>query len=320
MDLFKNQGVFLTDKGYSVFHESNMERALLQYGIVLIEFSELAENMDKFKNQMLGFAGSGEKVTPEAIHDYMRYFREQLACFAPLIAEDWLDYILYSDLQKGLQKAVGERTFLEITDKAAEGFLRFSTLSSKLLQILEVKDASPEDEEFFINTFKHQVLKTRFEKNSISGSADLLFLVEDFYSFIALEAHAVKKYKVTVKPCRNCDKWFIADKSDTQTCDRISPQYPDKTCKEAAKHLIRLKRENSNEAFKLYKSIYTTKLARYNAAKESGDTILADQLEKEVYEGFTHVATQFKADIKNGTRTEEEYIEWLRTFKRNKSI
>ncbi len=318
-----NEGLFLTAKGYGFYSPYNTTKigAVLDYGIVLIEFSELEEHLNDFQLLMQTFEDLSELVDDyERYHDqYMRSFRDNLANFAPMIAEDWLDYILYNGLQKHFENAKGKLTFAQVTHDLIKDLGNLSLLTTKLLQILSTVNISQEDEQFFIETFKHQEMKVRFEKSDVTGRADLLFLVEDFYSFIALEAHALQKWKYTIKTCRNCGRWFIPDKSDTSNCDRISPQYPEKTCKDAWKHIQRLKRENASDPLKIYKSLYNIKLNKLSAAKDVGDSERANLLRKDLYEDFMPSADRWKSDVKEGLRTEQEYVEWLNSHRQKKN-
>lgn len=323
MNSSDNIGFFLTDKGYGFYSPYSAHKigAVLGYGLVLIEFSELAEHLNDFQTLMQVFGAQSEPVGDfTRYHNgYMRFFRDNLSHFAPLISEDWLDFILYKGLKKGTERVKDDITYTQVTQELIEDLGTLSLLATRLLHILSAQGISPKDEHFFIETFKHQQMKVRFEKSDVTGRADLLFLVEDFFSFIALEAHALQKWKYTVKHCRNCGRWFIPDKSDTLNCDRKSPQYPDKTCKDAAKHIQRLKRENKNEAAKIYKSLYTIKLNKYNAAKDIGDSKLLEQLRKELYDVFMPSANQWRLDIKAGVKTEQEYIAWLNSQRPRKN-
>ena len=322
MNSLDNEGFFLTEHGYAFYFPNSTHKigSVLGYGSVLIELSELTEKLQEFQLLLQTYKAQSDLVNDfTKYHDeYMRFFRDNLAHFAPLIAEDWLDFILYKGLKNHFEKVNGKLTYAQVTLDLTHDLSTLSHLATRLLQILSDEDISQEDEQFFIRTFKHQEMKVRFEKSDVTGRADLLFLVEDFHSFIALEAHALQKWKYTVKKCRNCCEWFIPNKSDTLNCDRISPQYPDKTCKDAAKHIQRLKRENANESAKIYKSLYTIMLNKYNAAKDIGDSKLSEELRKELYDVFMPSANQWKLDIKAAVKTEQEYLEWLNSHKRKK--
>lgn len=118
-----------------------------------------------------------------------------------------------------------------------------------------------------------------------------------------------------IKKCPNCNRYFVPLKrSDTIYCNEKSPQDPSKTCREYGIYTSYLKKTQTNEAIKLYKQIYNSKnnkMRRYNG---SNDRLCND------LRSFVETAKQWKTDVKDGAKTEAEYIKWLKEVKEKKAL
>lgn len=113
------------------------------------------------------------------------------------------------------------------------------------------------------------------------------------------------------KRCELCGKWFVPQKSDEKYCLRKSSLYPTKNCKQAAKYAKQLSRERSSEASKIYKSINTMKTRKLNFATNPEEI---ERLRRELYD-FRDESAKWKERIKSGETSEQEYIDWLNSFK-----
>jgi len=115
-----------------------------------------------------------------------------------------------------------------------------------------------------------------------------------------------------IKLCQNCNKYFIPyNRSDALYCDRISPQDNTRTCKEYGTERLWYERLKKNEAAKLYRNIYQ---AKQMLVKRNPDI----PAYKEYFESYKDQAKQWKAEVKNGTKSEKEFLAWLRTVKEKK--
>lgn len=113
--------------------------------------------------------------------------------------------------------------------------------------------------------------------------------------------------------CKNCGKYFIAyNKINTLYCDRISPQNPAKNCKQYGKEIKWLERtKDEKDWYSLYRKIYQVfqkKAIRNPEHKES----------QKLFDDFRTESIKWKKAVKEGTKTEEEFIKWLQTFRNNK--
>ena len=77
----------------------------------------------------------------------------------------------------------------------------------------------------------------------------------------------------------------------------------------------RLEREQNNECLKIYRQIYNSmnnKLRRYRQSNGNHKTL------KEQIKVFKSQTSQWKHSIKDGKRSEREYLKWLKKIKSEK--
>jgi hypothetical protein len=141
-----------------------------------------------------------------------------------------------------------------------------------------------------------------------------VYTLESVFSMAAFEICNIFNQEVDIKRCKNCNKWFVpSTRSDTLYCDSISPQDSTKTCKEFGAE--RQYRENlkNNAAKGLYRKIY---MSKQMLAKRNPD--INDYARS--FEKFKIESKQWKADIKLNTKSEDEYLNWLKTVKDKKVL
>lgn len=139
--------------------------------------------------------------------------------------------------------------------------------------------------------------------------------IENSYSFNSFE-ELFKHVLITMiknnkrlKKCANCNKYFYPEKrSDTIYCDNISPQDKSLTCKEYGSKKLWYEKTKKNESMTLYRNIYSTKQMRVRRNPE------IPSYEKD-FTNFKERSKQWKTDVKNGIKTENEFIDWLKSVK-----
>lgn len=101
------------------------------------------------------------------------------------------------------------------------------------------------------------------------------------------------------------------NRSDTLYCDRTSPNDRTKTCKEYG--AIKAYQDNLkyNEAMGLYRKIY---MQKQMMSKRNPDI----KEYRKNFEEYKIQSKQWKKDVKQGKKTEAEYIEWLKAEKEKK--
>ena len=103
--------------------------------------------------------------------------------------------------------------------------------------------------------------------------------------------------KRTFVKCAHCGKWFVPIDSREKYCDRESPVYPGKTCKEGGRYASEMYSRHTSETIRLLKNI-RQKLD--NSGKLEEKDILNERVRA------------WRAEIKAGLKTEAELIEWLK--------
>lgn len=174
-----------------------------------------------------------------------------------------------------------------------------------------------------INSFG---LKTIKASDKLLKDNDILVMLEKNspYFYYNYECNTIDDYMTTsflqliennylILKCENCGKYFIAyNRANTLYCDRISPQNASKTCKQYGKERKWLERtKNTTDWYSLYRKVYQTfqkKAIRNPEHKES----------KQNFDNFRINANEWKKAVKAGTKTEEEFINWLQEFRKNK--
>ena len=111
--------------------------------------------------------------------------------------------------------------------------------------------------------------------------------------------------------CKNCNKYFIPYKrTDTYYCDRISPQDNTKTCKQyGADKAWWIRTKDENDWYNLYRKIYQS--FQVKAKRNPNNPQF-----KQNYDKFRANANEWKKAVKDGTKTEEEFMNWLQEFRK----
>ena len=158
-----------------------------------------------------------------------------------------------------------------------------------------------------INTFRI-MRQYDCEARKFENQNDLYVPVYTGINYYMAVAYELVKQGYYVNKCEHCGRWFIANnKSDEKYCDRTSPKYSQKNCREAMIYIKQLEREQGNEAFKLYKQRYNVIYKKYgSSSNEMND--------------FKNQAGTWKEHIRNNTKTEQEYIDWLKTLRERKGV
>lgn len=144
------------------------------------------------------------------------------------------------------------------------------------------------------------------------------------YLYFTYECLNINDYMITtflqliennylVLKCKNCNKYFIPYKrTDTYYCDRISPQDTTKTCKQyGAEKAWTDRTKDENDWYNLYRKVYQSFQMK---AKRNPNNL---QL-KENFDNFRTDANKWKKAVKERTKTEEEFMNWLQEFRKNK--
>ena len=189
------------------------------------------------------------------------------------------------------------------------------------------------DASIFVDTYIYKTLKSEYKYipeesqddtfarccKEADGKIEVpIFLTYKFPEFIDLVTFVIYQMTVqndTIKTFKNCGKYFYpATRSDALYCDNISPQDSSKTCKEYGKYINYLKKTQTDEAMKLHRQIYNQKRNRALAYKFENRVINDD------FNVYKNESNKWRIAVKTGEKTEEEFIEWLKSVKEKKVL
>lgn len=109
----------------------------------------------------------------------------------------------------------------------------------------------------------------------------------------------------TIRQCQNCGKYFIPLKRvDTLYCDNPSPEAPEMTCKEYGTRRLWYERQKEDEIATLSRKVAS---AKGMLAKRNPDIPAYTAS----YEYFKAERKKWKKAVAEGSKTKEEYREWL---------
>jgi hypothetical protein len=143
------------------------------------------------------------------------------------------------------------------------------------------------------------------------------YICEKVLDVLICSLYEAARNNIHIQACANCGEIFVLNKADEKYCTRISPQYSSMDCKAAAKYIKQLKREDKDQAYRIYKS-------RYNSLRKKIDNACYDPKKEEKYkkefEEFKVKAEDFREKIAKNPTEElvNEFIEWMNTYKTRK--
>lgn len=112
-----------------------------------------------------------------------------------------------------------------------------------------------------------------------------------------------------VKICGNCDRYFLTPKATISYCDRIIDG--EITCKDIGSKEQQKRKMADDPVFAKFRRIQQTKCTYSTRYKD-------EPFYKKDYDEFNKKANKFKADIKKGKMTKEEFDKWLDTQDKTK--
>ena len=141
-----------------------------------------------------------------------------------------------------------------------------------------------------------------------------IYSFDGVYSFLVFELSNIIEHNVIIKKCENCGRFFIPkNRRDEKYCSNTSPQDEKLTCKQYGSKKLWYEKVKNNETKRLARSIYSAKqmLVSRNPDIEKY---------KENFEQYKNQLKQWKSDVKNGVKSETDYLEWLKAVKEKKVL
>lgn len=115
---------------------------------------------------------------------------------------------------------------------------------------------------------------------------------------------AVLKNNVHLKICKNCNKYFVTKNSKINYCDRISPNYYKKTCRQVGRNNSFNVSKQNDKALNYYHKVYSRKaMMKYR----NPDII---QYEKS-FNKYKNSGRKKREKYMAGLLSEEDFIKWI---------
>jgi hypothetical protein len=159
------------------------------------------------------------------------------------------------------------------------------------------------------DTFMHG-----FDPSTTGSNCYILYAEDRLRDVLLVSFNDLTSRGKTIRKCQNCGKYFIpAKRADTLYCDNPSPEAPEMTCKEYGNRRLWYERQKDDEIASLSRKIAS---AKGMLAKRNPDIPqYADS-----YEYFKEQRLIWIKAVKEGSKTQEEYKEWLLSMQSQKII
>lgn len=149
---------------------------------------------------------------------------------------------------------------------------------------------------------------------SFFGRVQTVYIIGNLDALLLLELSKICENKIRIKKCQNCGRYFIPEsRTDEIYCNRISPQNNQMSCKEYGSKKLWYDKLRSDEIAKLSRNIY---MAKQMLVKRNPDIIGY----KDMFEFFKKERKKWEKAVKGGSKTRDEYVEWLNSMKVKKVL
>lgn len=318
-----------------------MYRGIKEYpiGELAAEYARLRPT--ELKEVILSFSDLDKEPIEEFLAPFFPWFADELekkfgTVAAVMITIEFLD--LVADVMKMTEKQ-RENTFKEdegVGEKIKEFIFKDTHYSDKGMDTIEqlllscylwyansfvafkhtfnILAAEEEyDEEqimFFLSMFTDNMKFQHidFKIACYDGEFHSLYTIKSSMSLILFEAsHCIEK-KVQFIKCANCGQYFVPEnRSDTLYCNYLSPQKPNKTCREIGAQVAWSNKIKNDVLTKEYRKVYM---------KYKMITIRhpEDRESKKKFEILKEEMNIWRKNLRTGKATTEKFLEWLKNF------
>lgn len=143
---------------------------------------------------------------------------------------------------------------------------------------------------------------------------ETVYRLSNLQNLITASLLQIFAHQKAFRQCKFCGKWFVPLKrKDTKYC--FFPN-GNRCCRDLARLKKQREREKRlSDSKKMYKNVYAMLYAR-NEKEESENYLhkTAKTEHRDRFENFKKANINFRNQVANGIITEDEYIDWLKTF------
>lgn len=215
--------------------------------------------------------------TFEFIHEVLNYCEEQ----DDVLTYDLLNYLIE---KLGFEIPVHDNVIVQLNQE---------NIVTNMF-ITEAEEENVKDEIIKYTRMYNLPRKTLYEVDTLPDLL-LAMLIE------------ITKNNKRLKRCSHCGKWFIPIKSDEKYCPRINDGI---SCKQSAAKKVRQETNQKKPHSKMYNNINTNLASHRDNAKTDEEYEVREQR----LLVFRAEAVEWKKQIKQGNKTENEYEQWLANY------
>lgn len=193
-------------------------------------------------------------------------------------------------------------------------YMVFATIYTSFKHTFNIFSSEAEIEEdqamafwsFYGENFDFQ--RFTFRIINIDNSFRSIYTIQSSMSLALFEiAHTLDSNTSLVK-CKNCGNYFVpARRSDTMYCEYPSPQQSGKTCKEIGAQVTRANKEKNDVTTRQYRKVYMR--TKMSARRNPNSSEQLNSLER-----LTSESKVWRRELADGTKTTEEFLQWLESF------
>lgn len=143
---------------------------------------------------------------------------------------------------------------------------------------------------------------------ALDGAFRKMYSINSVFSLLLFEVINCTEKEVTIKKCKNCNKYFIPEgRKDTLYCAYPSPQDKEKTCREIGAQVARANKEKTDVVTQEYRKRYLTH--KMKVRRHPGDIRYIKVLNE-----LTVGMKEWRLKLKEGSATTEQFLEWIKNY------
>ena len=304
-DLVKHLEMFLDAEHFKYEYEFTLEQLSQLLNTVEISNNTVLKNyvmqlITKLKRDQKRYTTIGKRLPKYAKNTFTiilnRVKLYQLLvdmCFIDKSHEYFEGYSNLSPLKKCLFCFISQKRDINLFKKLPACIINYDF------------DLSPEEEKQFkklTKTDPNSAIKMLFNTDISSYNE---YECKNLEEYLQLYFHTCLTHGINIKKCANCNKYFIAyQRSDEKYCNRISPDDPNKTCKQFANAENWKNNLNSDYALKTYRRIYMAKQMQTRRNPDNVDAINS-------FANWKKQAQIIRNNYIHGNIDQEEFLNWL---------
>ena len=313
--------VFYNGKTNSVFYPPDWD---IEYGVGEMLLDVYEYNIKQIRTLIEDCLIFESEINEEGVEEAFRYIMEKIECIQSVVIKSALlssfrssHFVYLSARKAGKESALEIDTINKLVEICLEEFLvehgEFKWFFEAVIANMN-NDATEEQKEVFEEIkrmFREGHAAQSFEYEIITDpdtdEFKSVYTVNSLLSLLAFEYSHLKENKILIKKCKNCGRYFIPKKrSDTIYCQWISPQDVTRTCRQIGAQIAMQNRINEDETAKAYRKKYQSLNMAYQ--REQDEALRKRHFDKR--EKFKILGQQKKKELKAGSITAEEFIEW----------